>query len=208
MNFGDGLVVHFVVANGIYEYHQSTGWTRATTNYPISMVPADLDLNGSLELVCIYPNGLFVWDGNSWTRLTTSLAQEVVSYSNDNSIKIENIIIQGPQSIDESIASTKYTCKANYSDGTSKTITEALTWTVNCPAATISSGVLTTLDIDEDTFCKINAVYTSEGNTWNANLDIKINNANNRWGVKNITIQGPQSVHGEHSILVGYLTTV
>ena len=80
MTFNNGLATYFTVANGIYEYHPTTGWTRATTSEPDSMCSVDLDQNNASELVSIFPNGLFIWDGSIWTRLTTTLAEEVISY--------------------------------------------------------------------------------------------------------------------------------
>ena len=80
--FNNGLIVHFASAIGIYEYHEATGWNRPTTNYPDFMCQADLDQNGASELYGIFPSasGLFAWDGNSWSRLTTTLCEDLISY--------------------------------------------------------------------------------------------------------------------------------
>ncbi len=74
------LIVIFVVAKGIYQYDIVSEWTRYTTYYPVDMITADLNMDGTSELVVIFPNGLFVWDGTGWTRLTTSFAEGFIAY--------------------------------------------------------------------------------------------------------------------------------
>jgi hypothetical protein len=88
---------------------------------------------------------------------------------------LSHIAISGPEEVMEQTG-TNYTCRAYYSDGTSKDVTDDVAWGINLSFAYFSSvpgqeGYLWSFDVSEDQKCTISAEY--EGKLDSAQVIIK-----------------------------------
>jgi preprotein translocase subunit Sss1 len=101
---------------------------------------------------------------------------------------LSGIVISGPAIIDEE-TSAQYVCTANYSDGTSETVTPA--WSENSFYTTIGgSGLLTAADVSADQNITVTATYGGKSDTH----AVVVNYVVPPVELTSITISGPGSM--------------
>jgi hypothetical protein len=94
-------------------------------------------------------------------------------------VTLTALAIAGPTAVLEN-ATAAYTATASFSDGSSRNVTSAASWTENSPVATISGGLLTTEEATTSgATVVIGASYTSAGVTKSAALEATISNVPN-----------------------------
>ncbi|MGD8845304.1 MAG: fibronectin type III domain-containing protein [Desulfobacteraceae bacterium] len=102
---------------------------------------------------------------------------------------LSSITISGPIQVDEN-GSAQYTCMANYSDGSSSTLSSGITWSENSTVTSItSSGLLTAGSINSDTYVTITAAY--EGKSDTHGVTVKKASAT----LSGLTISGPAQLN-------------
>ena len=76
------LAVDFGTESGLYSYSESTGFSRLSTSDPTIVVPVDVNDDGQNELAVVFSGGLFLWNGDAWERITTTVPEGMIAFNN------------------------------------------------------------------------------------------------------------------------------
>ncbi|MGD9216795.1 MAG: fibronectin type III domain-containing protein, partial [Desulfobacteraceae bacterium] len=150
------------------------------------------DGNDHTETTCtitnLIPGAIYYFVVRAYADNDESGDSNEISYTVPVEVTLSSITINGPTQLDEN-DNAQYTATANYSDGSSSTLSSGITWSENSAATSItSSGVLTTANVTSDTSVTITASYGGHTDTHTVTVQ------NVPHTLSSITISGPIQV--------------
>ena len=150
------------------------------------------DGNDHTETTCtitnLTPGATYYFVVRAYVNNDESGDSNEISYTVPSGVTLSSITINGPTQLNEN-ANAQYTATANYSDGSTTTLSSGITWSENSAATSISSsGVLTAANVTSDTTVTITASYGGQTDTHTVTVQ------NVPPTLSSITISGPIQV--------------
>ncbi len=133
------------------------------------------------------------------TEGNESLFSNEVSYQPSTAPTLSSLSISGDSSVNED-SSASYTATATFSDGSKQTVSNSATWSDDSSYASINnSGVLSALEVSEDTSVTIQASYILDGITKTATQVVNIVDVTVPITLSSLSIIGDNSVNEDSS---------
>jgi hypothetical protein len=95
VRYSEGMVCDFGAAYGLWSYNTSRGWFRLNPQDPDKIVAADIDGDGTDELVVSFVGwGLYTYEpeGEIWERINTVIPDQIVAVDIDGDSNDELVI--------------------------------------------------------------------------------------------------------------------